>query len=199
MSRLSRLTLGLVLVTTAATGCSEDTGPVRASESPTAASSSSAAPYAAIDDPNANLDLRAIGRRATAVIVGTVAQRQDGVKGGDDPNVSYTTYTVQVQRSLRGSAAQTVKVTMMTSVAGEPLRVDGRPDLGVGSSAIWAITPLDPASGYEGYRLTTTFSLFGLDSSKTKIASSGTDEKAAALLEAQRLGDSERVESALMS
>lgn len=132
-----------------------------------------------VDEPHANASLDDLGQASDLVFRARVTKVATGLALGSDTSIAYKAYTIK-STSKDGRTAQ---VYVSETVDGVPIAVENRAELGVGDEALWALTPLDPGFGAEGFVLTSSSSIFPVVDGKLKVTSSSPAGKEAATLQ----------------
>jgi hypothetical protein len=112
-----------------------------------------------VNDYLPDADLAQLSKASELVIFGSVIKAQSGVLIAEDKTAEYTVYTVEVKETLRGTAAKTVDVALLTHLSKTEVRFESRPTPQIGDQAVWLLNPIAPEFKREGYVLTNLNSL----------------------------------------
>lgn len=69
-------------------------------------------------------------------------------------SLDYDKFTLEVQRTLKGEAIETVDVVIATSSGGKPVQVVGQAPAFRGTAGVWLLRRLDSSFGLDAYVLT---------------------------------------------
>lgn len=161
--------LASVLAVTLVVGCGTARGPSDVASHQDAADSLSSPPDEStgvvdIDDYLPEAGLLRLVEESDLVLRGKIVHAEAGVSIADDPDATYTVYTVRVDEVVAGPSEESIQVSLMTELGRAPFAPEGRPTMGVGDEGVWLLNEFPDGFDHAGYILTNQNSVLLVDS-----------------------------------